>query len=114
VSKILCKQIFELDKTIRFVGVANMEGKMIAQEYRKLLRSLLTIVESELSTMQSIIRLRTRKVQEVKLGKTVYAFALYEGPTISLDYAILMISFEIEANHESIILKKILPLITKE
>jgi hypothetical protein len=50
VSKILCKQIFELDKTIRFVGVANMEGKMIAQEYRKLLRSLLTIVESELST----------------------------------------------------------------
>jgi hypothetical protein len=114
VSKILCKQIFELDKTIRFVGVANMEGKMIAQEYRKLLRSLLTIVESELSTMQSIIRLRTRKVQEVKLGKTVYAFALYEGPTISLDYTILMISFEIEANHESIILKKILPLITKE
>jgi hypothetical protein len=79
VSKILCKQIFELDKTIRFVGVANMEGKMIAQEYRKLLRSLLTIVESELSTMQSIIRLRTRKVQEVKLGKTSICIRVIRG-----------------------------------
>ena len=116
--KILCEQILELDKTIRFVGIANLEGKLIAQEYRKGLRSLLTKEESELSAMQSIIRMGTRKVFEGKLGKTIYAFALYEKvkrATIPLDNAnILMISFDIEANHESIILGKILPHIRKE
>jgi hypothetical protein len=48
-----------------------MEGKMIAHEYRKGLRSLLTMEESELSAMQSIIRMGTRKVLEERLGKTV-------------------------------------------
>jgi hypothetical protein len=118
VSKILCKQILGLDKTIRYVGIANMEGKMIAQGYRKGLRSLLTIKESELSAMQSIIRMGTRKVFEGKLGKTIYAFALYEKvkrATIPLDNDnILMISFDIEASHEFIILSKILPHIRKE
>ena len=116
--KILCEQILELDKTIRFVGIANLEGKLIAQEYRKGLRSLLTKEESELSAMQSIIRMGTRKVLEEKLGKTIYAFALYEKvkrATIPLgSTSFLMISFNIEANHESIFLNKILPLITKE
>jgi hypothetical protein len=113
-----CKQILELDKTIRFVGIASIEGKLIAQEYRKGLRSLLTKEESELSVMQSIIRMGTRKTIEGKVGKTIYAFALYEKvkrATIPLDNAnILMISFNIEANHEFIILNKVLPFIRKE
>ena len=115
--KILCEQILELDKTIRFVGIANLEGKLIAQEYRKGLRSLLTKEESELSAMQSIIRMGTRKVLEEKIGRTIYAFASYEKVkrvTIPLDDAILMISFDKEANHDSIILDKILPLIRKD
>jgi len=113
----LCKHILELDKTIRFVGIASIEGKLIAQEYRVGLESLLTKEESELSVMQSIIRMGTRKVLEEKVGKTIYAFALYEKvkrATIPLsDANILMVSFDIEANHESIILNKILPLIRK-
>jgi hypothetical protein len=113
-----CNKILELDKTIRFVGIASIEGKLIAQEYRKGLRSLLTKEESELSVMQSIIRMGTRKTIEGKVGKTIYAFALYEKvkrATIPLDNAnILMISFNIESNHEFIILNKILPFIRKE
>jgi len=112
----LCKHILELDKTIRFVGIASIEGKLIAQEYRVGLESLLTKEESELSVMQSIIRMGTRKVLEEKVGKTIYAFALYEKvkrATIPLgDANILMVSFDIEANHESIILNKILPYIS--
>ena len=48
----LCKQILELDKTIRFAGIASIEGKLIAQEYREGLESLLTKEESELSVVQ--------------------------------------------------------------
>ena len=116
-SNILCEQILELDNTFRFVGIANLEGKLIAHEYRKGLRLLLTKEESELSAMQSIIRMGTRKVLEEKIGKTIYAFASYEKVkrvTIPLDDAILMLSFDIEANHDSIILDKILPRIRKE
>ena len=68
--------------------------------------------------MQSIIRMGTRKVLEEKVGKTIYAFALYEKvkrATMPLgDSGILMISFDIEANHEDIILNKVLPVISKE
>jgi hypothetical protein len=114
----LCKQILQLDKTIRFVGIASIEGKLIAQEYREGLQSFLTKEESELSVMQSIIRMGTRKVLEEKVGKTIYAFALYEKvkrATMPLgDSSILMTSFDIEANHEDIILNKILPLVSKE
>jgi hypothetical protein len=79
-----------------------MEGKMIAYEYRKGLRSLVTIGELQLSAMQSIIRMGTRKVLEERLGKTVYSSALYKKvkrATMPLDNAILMISFDLEANH---------------
>jgi hypothetical protein len=114
----ICKQILGLDKAIRFAGIASIEGKLIAQEYREGLESLLTKEESELSVMQSIIRMGTRKVLEEKIGKTIYAFALYEKvkrATMPLgDNNILMVSFDIEANHEYIILNKILPLIRKE
>ncbi|MFL6418170.1 MAG: hypothetical protein ACJ71P_01960 [Nitrososphaeraceae archaeon] len=114
----LCKQILQLDKTIRFVGIASIEGKLIAQEYREGVQSFLTKEESELSVLQSIIRTGTRKVLEEKVGKTIYAFALYEKvkrASMPLgDSNILMVSFDIEANHEDIILNKILPLVSKE
>lgn len=52
---------------------------------------------------------------EDSLGSTVYALALYEKvkrATLPLDDgAILLLSFDIEANHEPIILSKILPLL---
>jgi hypothetical protein len=114
----LCKQILQLDKTIRFVGIASIEGKLIAQEYREGVQSFLTKEESELSALQSIIRMGTRKALEEKVGKTIYAFALYEKvkrASMPLgDSNILMVSFDIEANHEDIILNKILPLVSKE
>ena len=80
---------------------------------------LLTKEESELSALPSIVRMGTRETLEEKIGKTIYAFALYEKvkrATIPIydnsDY-ILMVSFDIEAKHEAIILNKILPLLAR-
>jgi hypothetical protein len=64
--------------------------------------------------------MNTRKDFESKLGKPIYSFTLYEKlkrVAISLDnndYPILMVSFDIEADHESIILEKIIPFVRKE
>lgn len=116
----LCKQIIELDSTIRFAGIPNKFGKQIVVEYRKGLTPLLTDIESELYAVESVMRMNTRKDYESKLGKPIYSFTLYEKikrTTISLDnkdYPILMVSFDTEADHESIILNKIIPFVKKE
>ena len=116
----LCKQIIELDSTIRFAGIPNKFGKQIVVEYRKGLTPLLTESESELYAIESVIRMNTRKDYELKLGKPIYSYTLYEKikrTTISLDnndYPILMISFDRDADHESIILNKIIPFVKNE
>ena len=117
--KDFCDQILDLDKTIRFAGIADMHGKIASESYREGLTPLLTKEESELSALQSIIRMGTRQTLEEKIGKTIYAFALYEKvkrTTIPIydnsDY-ILMVSFDIEAEHEAIILDKILPVLAR-
>ena len=116
----LCKQIIELDSAIRFVGLPNKFGKQIVVEYRKSLTPLLTESESELYAIESVMRMNTRKDFESKLGKPIYSFTLYEKikrTTISLDnkdYPILMVSFDIQADHESIILNKIIPFVKNE
>ncbi|MGC2428949.1 MAG: hypothetical protein WA421_18085 [Nitrososphaeraceae archaeon] len=115
-----CKQILQLDNSIRFAGIANMKGKLVAEAYREGLVPLLTKQETELSALQAIVKMATREsLEEKKLGKTIYASALYDKikrATIPLrgeiicDY-ILLVSFDLEAEHESIILNKILPLV---
>ena len=106
----VCKRIIELDDKIRFVGIPNKFGKQIVVEYRKGLDPLLTDSESELYAIETVIRMNTRKD----------SFTLYEKlkrvtiPLDSKDYPILMVSFDIEANHESIILKNIIPFMKKE
>jgi hypothetical protein len=116
----LCKKIIELDNSIRFAGIPNKFGKQIVVEYRQGLVPLLTESESELYAIESVMRMNTRKDYESKLGRPIYSFTLYEKikrTTISLDnkdYPILMVSFDIEVNHESVILNKIIPFVKSE
>ena len=116
----LCKKIIELDSAIRFVGIPNKFGKQIVVGYRKDLVPLLTESESELYAVESVMRMNTRKDFESKLGKPIYSFTLYEKikrTTISLDnkdYPILLVSFDTEADHESIVLNKIIPFVNNE
>src|ERR671923_1077695 len=116
----ICSRILESDKTIRFVGISNKMGNQIISRYRSGLTPLLTPSEIEMYAMQTVIRMNTRKDFELKLGKPIYSFTLYEKlkrvtiPLESKDYPILMASFDIEADHESIILKKIIPFVNEE
>jgi hypothetical protein len=116
----ICKKIIEIDDTIRFVGIPNKFGKQIVAEYREGLEPFLTDTESELYAIETVIRMNTRKDFESKLGKPIYSFTLYEKlkrvtiPLESKDYPILMVSFDIQADHETIILNKIIPFVKKE
>jgi hypothetical protein len=62
-----------------------------------------------------------RKDFESKLGKPIYSFTIYQKikrVTLTLEneeeYPILMASFDIEADHDNIIVNKILPMINEE
>jgi hypothetical protein len=116
----LCSRIIESDKAIRFVGVSNKMGNQIISRYRSGLTPLLTPQEIEMYAMQSVLRMSTRKDYESKLGKPIYSFTLYQKlkrVAITLEnreYPILLASFDIEADHENIIVNKILPMINEE
>lgn len=114
---VFCKGILDLDPGIRFAGVASNRGRLIGSAYRKGLLPLLTKEESELSVLQSFMRMNTRAVLENKLGRTLYAYALYEKVkrvTIPVRGSskithIFMVSFDLDTPHEKIVIEQILP-----
>ncbi|HKU48890.1 MAG TPA: hypothetical protein VJP79_02970 [Nitrososphaera sp.] len=114
----ICHDIIELDRSIRFTAIASTEGKIVAAVYREGTQPLLTREESELSIMQSIIRMSIRKTLESKLGKALYAVAVYERvtrATVSLYNdgskldAYLMVSFDSSIDHHQVMTSKLFP-----
>ena len=116
----LCNQILESDSSVRFVGIPNKMGRQIVSNYRNGLTLLLTQQEIEMFAIESVLRMNTRKDFESKLGRPIYSFTLYEKikrATITLEseeYPILMVSFDKQADHDHIIIDKMLPIIRKE
>ncbi|HZC48211.1 MAG TPA: hypothetical protein VE244_04025 [Nitrososphaeraceae archaeon] len=116
----LCNQILRSDSSVRYVIIPNKMGRQIVSSYRNGLTPLLTPQEIEMFAIESVLRMNTRKDFESKLGKPIYSFTLYEKvkrATITLEteeYPILMVSFDIQADHDHIIIDKMLPIIRKE
>ena len=116
----ICDQVLHSDNSIRFVGIPNKMGKLVVSRYRYGLVPIITEQEIEILAIESVLRMNTRKDFESKFGRPIYSFTLYEKvkrATITLqdnnseEYPILMVSFDREADHDSIIMNKILPII---
>src|SRR5919202_3040219 len=119
----ICDQVLHSDNSIRFVGIPNKMGKLVVSKYRNGLVPLITEQEIEILAIESVLRMNTRKDFESKFGRPLYSFTLYEKvkrATITLqdnnseEYPILMVSFDREADHDSIIMNKILPIIKEQ
>jgi hypothetical protein len=117
----ICDQVIEFDNSIRFAGFATEAGKLIAYKYRKEAIPLLTSDETQLSVLDTALKIRIRKDLEPKLGKAICSITIYEKVTRatillnSEEYPILMISFDMtnkRTDHESLILYGILPLLS--
>lgn len=72
-----CQRILEIDEGIRFAGIASGNGRLIGFAYRRGLKPLLTKEESEVSVLQSLVRMNMHAAFEPELGRTVYAYVLY-------------------------------------
>ena len=121
-AKGICSNVLQLDKSIRFAGIANNMGTLIGYKIREGLIPLLNEEELENNIMKTVLRMKTREDFESKLGEVIYTFALYKRvkrASIPLegyhqDMAVLTISFDMAADHDSIIMDKILPFLKQK
>jgi hypothetical protein len=114
----VCEDVLAKHNSIRWTGIVNKNGVILAQKARKGVKLLLSEEENEEYAATAIARQKTRGKFEPKIGKMVYSFGRYEllhraTMPINENYYLLMTLDVEEKNFDSIITDKILPVITK-
>jgi hypothetical protein len=124
---IFCKEIQQLDNSIRFVGIANNFGSLIATSYRKGLTPLMDEQETSHYAIQVVLRAATREDFESKIGKLEYSIGKYERiirATVPIrlfgkkdddqsKFYYLLISFDLKSAVIDIIEDKVIPFVEK-
>ena len=122
----LCKEIQQLDNSIRFVGIANNLGSLVATAYRNGLTPLMDKQETSHYAIQAVLRAATREDFESKIGRLEYSIGKYERlirATIPIrlssskeyesKFYYLLLSFDLNFNVMDVIENKIMPFIQK-
>jgi hypothetical protein len=114
----VCDDVLAKHNSIRWTGVVNKNGVILAQNARKDAKLLLYDEENEEYAATAIARQKTRGKFEPKIGKMIYSFGRYElvhraTVPINENYYLLMTLDVEEKNFDSIIIDKILPLLTR-
>ena len=118
-----CGKVVACHRSIRFAGLAEGDGKLVAFAERKGLKPLLTPEERAQYAITAANRQHTRLRWEYLLGKINFATSHYEKvirATVPISnnsgelYYVLLLSFDVEVGSvEDIIMKKIIPLVRK-
>jgi hypothetical protein len=124
-SPVICNEIINLNKSIRFVGVVNNLGTLLDTSYREELIPLMTEEETKNYAMQAVLRAATREDFVKKLGRLKHSIGTYDReiratvPVIMEENLqtqtkfYLLLSFDIDANVKDIIENELLPYIDK-
>ncbi|HEY8140433.1 MAG TPA: DUF6659 family protein [Nitrososphaera sp.] len=113
-----CLYVLATAKSVRWAGVVNKNGIIIAQHTREGMKLLLTEEENEEYAASAIARQKTRGRYDSKIGKMRYAFGRYEKlhrATIPINenhYLLVTIDVE-ERNFDALIIDRMIPLIEK-
>ena len=103
----LCEDVLNLDPKIRYAGICDNTGETKYGGQRQGVQNLLSHEETKRSNLQALARWALRNALAPKIGKGKYAIAEYEKVkriTIPLeDYHLLLITTEVEADHQKII-----------
>ena len=115
--KLLCDNVFSLSPSIRFAGVINKMGRLIAGGMRYGLESLENKDDSLKLFVQFALRSRLRKDYDYVFGKSIYNFTEREKIKLASfpldDNLILRISMVKEEKNNDQIIQKILEAIQK-
>lgn len=120
----VCDKVVSLDPAIRFVGIADGDGTLVATAERKGLKPLLNPEERAQYAITAATRQYTRLRWEYLLGKVNYASSYYAKlvrATIPIAdensrlYYVMLLSFDVESGDKvhGIIMDKIIPIVRK-
>lgn len=111
----LCNGIFDIDEKIRFVGIIDEMGKLIAGDMKKGLPSLERDDGSIRLYLGYAINNVLRRDFDSVFGKVLYTFSEREKIkllTIPMDDNLLLVSMDISSNH-AVLIEKILNTLPK-
>ena len=114
----VCDDVLAKHTSIRWTGVVNKNGVILAQKAGKGVNLLLSDEENEEYASTAIARQKTRGKFEPKIGKMIYSFGRYEllhraTVPINENYYLLITLDVGEKNFDSLIVDKILPVVTR-
>jgi hypothetical protein len=120
---LICDEIINLNKSIRFVGLANNLGTLLTTSYRRGLTPLMTREETKHYALQAVLRATIREDFVSKLGKLKHSIGTYDRlvratvPVTIEDNLqakfFLLLSFDIGTDVKAIIEIELLPYIDK-
>ena len=104
----LCNDIFALNSNIRFAGIVNKMGTLVAGGMRQSIKPMENEVDSSKLYLESALRSEMRKDFDKEFGKTIYSFSEREKIKIASfplhNDHLLRVSIEKqEKSHEKII-----------
>ncbi len=111
----LCNAIFDINEKIRFVGIIDEMGKLIAGDMKKGLPSLERDDGSIRLYLGYAINNVLRRDFDYVFGKVLYTFSEREKIkllTIPMNDILLLVSMDISSDHDELI-KKILSTVNK-
>jgi hypothetical protein len=112
----LCNDIFAVSYNIRFAGVIDTMGKLVAGGMRHGLKSMEDNENSQKLYVEFALRSVMREEFDEKFGKTIYTFSEREKIKLASfplnDRHILRVSIEKEEPHHNQIIENILEIIS--
>ena len=111
------KKILNLNRSIRWVGIANQRGIIIKETYTEELAPLLTSEENLEYATNTIARHKERIKYEPKIGKLEYTLVKYERVNrimipLNNNNNYLLFSLDVEQiDYDNIIKKNIIPFV---
>lgn len=112
---VICNGIFEINEKIRFVGIIDQMGKLVAGDMKKGLPSLERDDGSIMLYLGYAINNMLRRDFDNVFGKVLYTFSEREKIkllTIPIDDNLLLVSMDKSSDHVELI-KKILDVVRK-
>lgn len=119
----LCNDVISLDPSLRFAGIADEDGRLLASSLRPGLKPLLGAEERAQYAITAATRQYTRLRWEYLLGKIIYASSHYAkliratipvtDNTSRLSYVLLISLDKRTTNFHEIIMQKVVPLVSK-
>ena len=112
----LCNPIFALDSTIRFAGIINKMGKLVAGGMKQGLESMENNEKSLELYMKFVLKNEMNKDFDPEFGRTIYSFSEREKIKLASfpldDNYLLRVSIDKDGAHNKII-ERILELLKK-